>query len=176
MAERRGTIQAEDELKAMFLCRTTDHSRRCHGVRPSVMGVALWALACGPSLSDRPTDFVGDGAVEVAIICGKSKVGPTQSESTWLKSAVRANLSAKVDWAGVTLVTRGVKVVRRAAGRVVKTAEGKSQRTVTYWAVSTVPPGSDGVGFGPVEVQYRTGDGTLHSFSYGDCPLVVNGS
>ncbi|HCH65224.1 MAG TPA: hypothetical protein DFR83_20635 [Deltaproteobacteria bacterium] len=139
------------------------------------MVASVLALSCGPSLSDRPSDFVGDGAVEVAILCGKSAVGPTQGESTWLKSAVRAKLSVKVDWAGVTLVTRGVKVVRRAAGRVVKTPEGKSQRTVTYWAVSTVPAGSSGVGFGPIEVQYRTADGELHTFTYGDCPLEVKG-
>ena len=136
---------------------------------------SLWALSCGPSLSDRPSEFVGDGAVEVAILCGQSSVGSTQKDSAWLKSAVRANLSVKVDWAGVTLVTRGVKVVRRAAGRVVKTPEGKSQRTVTYWAVATVPAGGSGVGFGPIEVQYRTADGELHTFTYGDCPLEVKG-
>jgi hypothetical protein len=135
--------------------------------------LSVMLASCGPTLSDRPTDFMGDGSVEVAILCGNAGVGPTQSDSTWLKSTIRADLNVKVDWAGVTLVTRGVKVVRRAAGRVVKVSGGVSQRTVTYWAVATVPEGSEGVGFGPIEVRYRTATGETKVFSHGDCPLVV---
>ena len=143
------------------------------GLRSITAMLVAALVSCGPTLSDRPTDFVGDGSVEVAILCGNSGVGPAEGDATWLKSTVRADLSVKVDWAGVTLVTRGVKVVRRAAGRVVKASGGASQRTVTYWAVSTVPEGSEGVGFGPIEVRYRTAGGEAKSFSYGDCPLVV---
>ena len=54
-----------------------------------------------------------------------------------------------------------------------KVSGGASQRTVTYWAVATVPEDSEGVGFGPIEVRYRTAKGETKVFSHGDCPLVV---
>lgn|GEM_PF-3687113 len=136
-------------------------------------GLFCVLTGCGPSLSDRPTDFSGDGSVEVAVICGDTTVGPNQSKAAWIKTAVRANSQIEVDWAGVTLVTRGVKVVRRAAGRVVSSGAGKSQRTVTYWAVSNVPAGTSGASLGPIEVRYRLPNGTTKVYKRGDCPLTV---
>ncbi len=135
--------------------------------------LAAVGISCGPSLSDRPSDFHGDGNIEVAIICGDTTVGATQSKAAWIKTTVRADEDVEVDWAGVTLVTRGVKVVRRAAGRVVGAGGSKSQRTVTYWAVSSVPAGSAGVGFGPIEVRYRSSEGGTTVYRHGDCPLTV---
>lgn len=140
---------------------------------PRAITVVLGVAGCGPSLSDRPTDFHTDGGVEIAILCGDTTVGPTQSKAAWIKSTVRVGGGVEVDWPGVTLVTRGVKVVRRAAGRVVEAGGGRSQRTVTYWAVSTVPAGTDGVGLGPVEVRYQTASGERKVFKHGSCPLVV---
>ena len=132
----------------------------------------ITGIGCGPSLSDRPTDFRGDGAVEVAIICGDTKVGSTQRDAAWIKTAVRGYHGTTVDWPGVRLTTRGVKVVRRAAGRVIDIPGGKKQRTVTYWAVSTAPKGSSAA-LGPIEVRYKRGGGGEQSFSLGECPLTV---
>ena len=137
-----------------------------------VGALVLWS-GCGPSLSDRPTDFQGDGQVEVAVLCGDETVGATQSKAAWIKTTVRAEQGVEVDWPGVTLVTRGVKVVRRAAGRVVAGGGGKSQRTITYWAVSSVGAGTDGVELGPIEVRYRTSTGALKVYTRGACPLTV---
>jgi hypothetical protein len=65
-----------------------------------------------------------------------------------------------------------VKVVRRAAGRVIDIPDGKKQRTVTYWVVSTAPKGSI-ASLGPVEVRYKRGGGKTQIYSRGECPLTV---
>jgi len=129
--------------------------------------------SCGPSLSDRPTDFKGDGVVEVAIICGDETVGTDESKTAWIKATVRSGMHVDVDWSGITLVSRGVKVVRRAAGRKVSIEADKYQRTVTYWAVATGSAGESGAELGPVEVRYRTGAGGFQTFGQGKCPLQV---
>ncbi len=137
------------------------------------MGCVGTLAACGPSLSDRPSDFHGDGQVEVALICGDTAVGPTQSGSAWLKAVVRAPSDLQVDWTGITLVTHGTKVVRRAAGRNVDVGDRQTQRTVTYWTVSTVEAGAKGAALGPIQVNYQLPGGVARTFEYGHCPLTV---
>lgn len=137
-------------------------------------GLFLNLVGCGPSLSDRPTDFHGDGAVEVAVICGDSTVGATQRDAAWIKTVVKARPGVDVDWPGVRLTGESVKVVRRAAGRVIELSSGDLQRTVTYWAVATAPSGSDAA-FGPIDVRYKKrGSSQVRAFSFGSCPLTVN--
>ena len=93
-------------------------------------------------------------------------------DAAWIKTAVRALPGTTVDWPGVRLTTRGVKVVRRAAGRVVELPDRKQQRTVTYWVVATSEPGA-GAALGPIEVRYKRGGGEVRSFTKGECPLLV---
>jgi len=107
------------------------------------------------------------------VICGDTTVGPAQSEAAWIKTAVRARPGTEVDWPGVRLTTSGVKVVRRAAGRVIELPGGDLQRTVTYWAVSTAKSGSPAA-LGPIDVRYRRGSEGIQSYSRGSCPLTVN--
>jgi hypothetical protein len=111
--------------------------------------------------------------VEVAVICGDETVGTKDSQTAWIKATVRSGMHVDVDWSGITLVSSGVKVVRRAAGRKVSIEADKYQRTVTYWAVATGADGVDSAQLGPVEVRYRTGGGGFQTFRHGKCPLQV---
>ncbi len=142
-------------------------------------GVAVGAAflgglgGCHTSLSDRPSDFESDGFVDIAVLCSGDSVGAAQKQAAWLKTVVRAAPGVQVDWAGVSITTVGVSVIRRAAGRVVEAAGTPSQRTITYWAVATNPPGSTGATMGPILVRYRTETGEVRTFQAGECPLVV---
>ena len=150
-------------------------SRACGAwVTAAGVGVLFLSLVgCGPSLSDRPTDFHGDGAVEVSVICGDTTVGAKQSDAAWIKTVVKARPGAEVDWPDVRLTTEGVKVVRRAAGRVIELPNGDLQRTVTYWAVATASIGS-AASFGPIDVRYKRKMGEVRNYSHGECPLTVD--
>lgn len=137
-------------------------------------GVACGLLfgACGPSLSDRPDDFKGDGHVSVGTICGDTTVGGTQSAAAWIKTAVRSRAGVNVDWSGVTVYVDGVSVVRRAAGRVSDIEDGQKQRIVTYWAVAKGGKPGDEAMLGPLVVRYKV-DGQLRSYEAPGCPLIV---
>ena len=163
------------------ICRAASWSRmllsRPH--RLWTFGVAVgvscwgWVSGCRTSLSDRPDDFVSDGSVDIAVLCSGERVGAAQKHAAWLKAVVRAAPGVQVDWAGVSVTTVGVSVIRRAAGRVVESPGTPTQRTITYWAVATQPPGSTGVMMGPIVVRYRTESGEVRTFQSGECPLVV---
>ncbi len=143
------------------------------GRAPWAAGALALALAgCGPSLSDRPSDFKGNAEVQIAVLCGGETVGGTESDAAWIKTTVRAQEGVAVDWAGITVSAQNARAVRRAAGRVSDVEGGGEQRILTWWFVAAPVDGSRAASLGPVAVDYSVPGGSLRMES-GHCPLKI---
>lgn len=129
-------------------------------------------VGCGPSLSDRPSDFQGNGELEIAVLCGGETVGATESDSAWIKTTVRAPRGTEVEWGSITVSGRNARAVRRAAGRVTDIENGGKQRILTWWFVSAPVGSSREASLGPIAVDYTAG-GTKSRMEHGHCPLVI---
>ena len=130
------------------------------------------SCGCGPSLSDRPSDFKGTHDLKIAVLCGDKTVGATESDSAWIKVSVRSTEAVTVDWPGISVAGRNARAVRRAAGRVTDLPEGGHQKIMTWWFVSAPVDGAGDATIGPVSVSYTGPKGGVRVES-GVCNLKL---
>lgn len=130
------------------------------------------ALGCGPRLTDRPTQFVGDNSVQIAVLCSDASLDRDEAAGMWIKTIVQAQPGAEVDWANITVRTLNVDVVRAAVGRVSRGKDGVQYRINTYWV--SARPGQAAEGrVGPIEASYVGGAGRKVTVQSEPCALTL---
>ena len=128
--------------------------------RAALLGAALLgATGCGPSLSDRPSDFVHRGPVALAVLCSDDELSADPTDAGWVKAVVRGPKDAGIQWESIAVRGTGAKAVRRAAGRVTEQPGGQEQRILTWWFVAEPAGGAVAGQMGPVTVKVVTAQG-----------------
>ena len=98
-----------------------------------VVVVIACAAACGPRLTDSPTEYHGDATARMGTLCSSDSIRRGEQREFWVKFHTLHDTSWSVDWRGGVLSLTNAEVVRKAAGRPSHRADGLWERFETYW-------------------------------------------
>lgn len=149
----------------MGICRTWA-ARLC---------AAAGLTACGPRLTDTPTEFVGDDLAGISTLCGDDELAAGEQRDYWVKFLTVHHPDWSVDWREGTLAVKGGVIVRRSAGQPTQREDGTWARFETYW-IQTAPGAKvgDTVRVGPLSYELRAEDRDVRRVTGGTCTATVS--
>jgi hypothetical protein len=132
--------------------------------------------ACGPRLTDTPTEFVGDDVARIATLCSDDEVAAGEQRKYWVKFLTVHHADWSVDWREGTLEVEGGVIVRRAAGQPSQREDGTWARFETYW-IQTAPgaKAGDTVQVGPLSYDLHAAGRGAKRVVGGRCTATVSG-